>query len=377
MASYKYDSLKSQYSSFSLPIISVSVNGKSFSSNKEGFYISDVDIDLTAGFEASQATYRIYNCIDKENHTYKYSELKSYILLGSALTIQLGYGQETQEVFVGFIAQVNFICDEDSQPCVEVVASDMKGVMMASAYAKQLVATAYSDAVKEVLQKNSYNSMVSNQIIKKLSIDSTPDKSTKDELKRPIEMTAESDYEFVVKAAKKFNFEFFSDCGIVYFREAKKSAKVLIELGMNSGLINYRISYDIRGLVETIEARGMVVSDGTILTSKTKVSNKISNGSKAKSLISGTEKIYIDPTIITKDIADARVEYLANVMANRYGSITCECVGLPELKPGNYIEITEVGGPAENQFYITRVEHIMNEISGYRTIIEGTAMMLK
>lgn len=376
MASYNFDSLKSQYTDFSFPIISLTINGKSFSSNTEGFYISDIDIDLTSGFEASQATYRIYNCIDNDTHMYKYDKLKNYILLGSSLSIQIGYGQSTKEVFVGFIAQVNFICEEDVQPCVEIVASDMKGVMMASAYAKQLISTAYSDAVKEVLQRSSYNSMISNQIIRSLSIDSTPDKSTKDELKRPIEMITESDYEFIVKAAKKFNFEFFSDCGIVYFREAKKNAKVLIELGMNAGLLNYHISYDIRGLVETVEARGMVISDGTVLTSKTKVSNKISSGSKAKSLISGSQKIYIDPTITTKDIADARVEYLTNVMANRFGTLNCECVGLPELKPGNYIEIEEVGGPAENQFYVTRVQHIMSDVSGYRTILQGVAMKL-
>lgn len=376
-ASYKYDTLKTKYGDFAFPTLSLSVSGKSFAENKKGFIISDIDIDLTSGFEASQAIYRIYNCIDNETNAYQFNDLKSYILLGSPITIEMGYGESSTEVFVGFIAQVNFVCEEDSQPCVEIVASDMKGVMMSSSYAKQLVATSYSDAVKEVLQKNIYNNMISNTIMKQASIDATPDKSTQEELKKPIEMVSESDYEFVVKAAKKFNYEFYSDCGNVYFRQARKNAKVLMEMGMSSGLLNYHISYDIRGLVETIEARGMKIEDGTILSSKKKVSNKISMGSKAKSLISGTQKIYIDPTITTKDIADARVDYLTTVMSNRYGKIQCECVGLPELKPGNYIEIEEVGGPSENQFYITRVQHIMDEVIGYRTVLSGVTMKIQ
>ena len=94
---------------------------------------------------------------------------------------------------------------------------DVKGVMMAGSYSTQLRAKNYSDAVKEILEKTAYEKlgMQGMQVIKEIKIDNTPDKQrallnpTQGTSDKTIEMVAESDYEFVVKAAKKHNFEFF------------------------------------------------------------------------------------------------------------------------------------------------------------------------
>ena len=55
-------------------------------------------------------------------------------------------------------------------------------------------------------------------------------------------MVAESDYEFVVKAAKKHNFEFFTECGQVYFRKAKSDTSILMEIGPATGMHSFDVS---------------------------------------------------------------------------------------------------------------------------------------
>lgn len=180
-------------------------------------------------------------------------------------------------------------------------------------------------------------------------------------------MVEESDYEFIVKAAKKFNYEFFVDRGVVHFRKAKSDASILMELGVGTGLVQFEIGYDITGLVGTVEVRAMNPGTGKVISSKKKLSNNLSTGSRAKGLVSGSSKVYIDPTVTTQEQADARAAYLAEEVSYRLGSLECTCPGIPDLAPGRFIKIAGLGVPVDNTFYVTSVVHDFRQDSGYRT----------
>ena len=108
------------------------------------------------------------------------------------------------------------------------------------------------------------------------------------------------------------------------------------------------------------------------------MNNKISQKSKAKKIINGQKKVYIDPTAEDKTIAQYRSEYLAERMAYRFGSLKAEMVGLPEIVPGSFIELGELGTTVSNQFYLTRVRHTqMAEEGKFRTVMEGRIATIK
>ncbi len=94
-------------------------------------------------------------------------------------------------------------------------------------------------------------------------------------------------------------------------------------------------------------------------------------------MISQTEKVYIRPAVCDARSAVNRAEGFIDQIADRYGSLECECVGIPELEPGRCLEITDLSEPADNVFYITEVQHLMDSAHGYRTRIKGTAGSLK
>jgi phage protein D len=123
--------------------------------------------------------------------------------------------------------------------------------------------------------------MNNKNIIKSIDVSDTPDSPDKNntgsnnkESDRTIEMVCESDYEFVVKAAKKYNYEFFTECGVVYFRKAKSNSEVLMELGPSTGLREFDVEYDITGLVEQIHARSMDTGKAKLIQAKKKFNNK-------------------------------------------------------------------------------------------------------
>lgn len=382
MAAYEYRTLKETYEDFSHPLVVIKVNGKALSENKNHLVINDIEVDLTSGYEASLATFCIYNSFQMIESQFAFEDIKKYLLIGSSVDISIGYHTAAKQVFLGVITKINFIFVQREIPHIQVTAMDVKGIMMSNHYARQVKATTYSEAVKEVLAKTAYSKLLDNQIIKKIDVEDTPDKTqekqgSEEESAVTIEMVNESDYEFIVKAAKKYNYEFFTDCGIVYFRKAKSNKEIQIELGAANFLRDFDIEYDISGLVEKIEARAMDVGKAKAISASKKYKNKISMGGKAKGLIKDSEKIYIDPTITSQKEAEYRAESLMEEMSYRFGSITCTTMGLPDITPGNFIEIVGLGIPVDNQFYIVSVRHIFDRENGYTTLLKGKAASVK
>lgn len=380
-ALYNYDSLEKEYENFRNPVVIIKINQKDISENKSNLSVSDIEVDLTSGYEASLAIFSIYNSFDKENACFRTEDIKKYIFLGSSVSISTGYGNVAKNIFRGFISKVNFLCEEGETPQVQVTCMDVKGIMMSGSYAKQLSAAAFGEAVEEIFQKPVYQKMKSQEIFTNISISATPDKKEtskgQKETDRTIEMVNESDYEFVVRAAKKFNYEFFVDSGIILFRKAKSVDSVIMSLQLGKGLKRFDVGYDITGLVESIQVRGMDTGKMKLIQSKQKYNEKISMGNKAKQLLKKSEKIYIDPTAKSQQDAQYRGEFLMEDMSYRFGTLDCECTGMPELRPGNFLQISALGAPADNRFYITNVKHIIDSESGYRTKITAKAASMQ
>ena len=358
MAVNTFESLEKKYSLFQHPVVVALVNDKNIS-GKNGFTVSDLVIDLTSGFEASTAELSLYGVYDIDKGQFQFDKVKKYILLGSRLDLYLGYGDQARQVFTGAITRVNFLYEKSGAPCIRLTAMDVKGVMMSGCYSKQLKADNFADAVTEILNRTAYEKLKSTQIIKGVYVTETPDKLRKamsggvmTVSSQSVEMVAESDYEFVVKAAKKNNYEFFTECGNVYFRKAKADQSVLISIGPDTGLRSFDISYDVTGLTEKVTVRSMDVAKGQVISAQKKFSAKISQGSAAMAMLKGSEKVYIDPSVTSKEEAEERAASLMEQISYRYGSLRCEMIGIPELLPGHFVEVSGLGTGVDNTFYL-------------------------
>ncbi len=374
-----YDSLDKKYNSFALPQASILLGGKLLSAKDVSLIIGDIKIELTSGFEASVASFKIFNCFNAKENTFQYDLIEKLVYLGAACEIKLGYTGTHETVFVGFVSGIEFAFEAGEAPYIAVNAMDIKGVMMSGSYCKQLLAKNFGDAVKEIFAKADYQKLVTAGAVSTTKVSDTPDKQVGGggkETAYTIEMTAESDYEFIVKAAKKFNFEFFTEKGTVYFRKAKENKTSLINLEIGKGVASFNVSYSMTGIVQNIEARASDAGTGKIITAKGKYEGDLGS-SKAKGIVGKSQRIYIDPTILDTKQAEARVESIVEEMSYRMGSFDCEFVGVPELVPGRFIDFSGLSGPADNTFYVTDVTHIMNDREGYILQIKGKAQGLK
>lgn len=398
MATYNFDDLKEEYNNFEDPIIVIKIQGKDIGSIKKGYPVSDITIDLTSGYEASVAEFTIYNAYDQATATFNDdSMLEKYTTLGAKVEIALGYAATAKTIFVGAIMRVNFQHDLDDVPGIRITAMDVKGVMMASSYSKQLTATYYSAAVKEILERKAYANMQSAGMISGIYVTDTPDKtsagsgldsiggdsigsmgsglgasSESEASDKTIEMVAESDYEFVVKVAKRYNYEFYTECGAVIFRKAKADTSTRMEISPATGMYSFDISYDVTGLVNKVIVRAADAARAQVIESE--VSNSdYSLPSKAKSLIKASERVYIDGSVTSQEEAEYRAQSIMENIAYRFGSLDCELVGIPEYLPGYFIELKDISSMVNNKFYITRVIHRMSPEGKYTVKLEGKA----
>lgn len=401
---HNYENLKKKYSNFYMPKVVIKVSDTELTNEKKGFPVGNVVVDLTSGYEASIAEFSIFEVYDITQNEFLFNSIKKYILLGSKVEIEFGYSDTTTCVFIGVITRVNFLYESDGIPCVKVTAMDVKGVMMAGSYEKQLTATTYAEAVAEILARTSYEKLKDTGIITKTTVQATPDKQPTPAAAEGLssvpgvgavsgavgaasgaasgvagavgasditmEMTAESDYEYVVKAGKRNNYEFYTECGEVIFRKAK-SGGFLMELDPTMGMDSFDITYDITGIVDKVIVRGMDVSKAKLIKHEKKLSNTLSQGNKAKTVISGSQKVYVDSTVSSTEDAAARANSLAEKIAYRYGSLSCELIGVPELLPGYYINLYGLGTGADNYFYLNKVRHELDSQGRYRVSIEG------
>ncbi len=385
-AEFDFGNLKTAYENFREPKVQVEVEGMEVTGD-DGLGVIEVEVEQTSGFEASIATVAFSGAYDVDKKVFDIKKTKKFLFMGSSIVIYTGYAKSIREVFRGFIAKVHFIVPDpgtNDVPCIEVTAMDVKGLLMANRHSKRLKSQYYSDAVKEVIQSNAFMTRrdAKGKLFMNSVISPTPDKPVQPPAgKQPttdrrIEMVEESDYEFIVKAAKRFNYEFFALGENLYFIEAKKNKTPLLVLGPATGFKNIDVGYDITGIVRSVTVRNIDMEQGKYIGDKKKSKTKISLGNKAKALVDKQSMVYLDPTTNDKAEAGYRASYLMDSIDYRLGSIEAQFLGIPEVCAGRFVTMKGFGSPVDNDFYLTKVRHIL-AADTYSIRIEGVANSIK
>ena len=382
MAEFQFSSLKQDYESFREPKVTVYIDNQEMN-DQQLLTVKNVEVELTSGYEASIATVTLGGVYDDTTRSFEIKKTKKFLYLGSTIIIYMGYATNLREVFRGFIAKVHFIIpsgDTEELPSAELTCMDVKGLMMANRHSKKLKALYFSDAVKEILGTYSIfqEQGPNGSMFMEMNVGSTPDKppgadggqQQQQTTDRRVEMVEESDYEFMVKAAKRYNFDFFVVGKTLYFIEAKKNQTPLIALEPGTGIVSLDVGYDMTGLVKEVTVRNIDMLQGKYIGDKKQNKNKISLGNKAKQFVDKQSFVYIDPTTDSKEEAGYRASYLLEQIGYRLGSISGEMIGMPEIVPGRFITLQNFGTPVNNNFYLTNVRHIFTG-GGYKTTFEG------
>lgn len=89
----------------------------------------------------------------------------------------------------------------------------------------------------------------------------------------------------------------------------------------------------------------------------------------AADAVGGREDVVIGAAVQTREEADALARALLRERAYEFITGKGEIIGLPDLRPGDNITITELGDRFSGTYYVKKVEHVLGS-SGYSTTFE-------
>lgn len=351
-----FKSLAKKYDNFSAPAVEITVGSTKLMKGKDLDIVS-VEVELTCGYEASGCVFIIAGAYDVEKTNF--SKDISAVQIGEKVEVAVGYVRQ-ESVFQGYINQIDYIYGMDSDEFqIRVDCMDAKGLLMKNRRMEFFTEKSADAVVKKVLSESPVSSYLSGK-----EIDTCP----KEEI--PLRSHMMTDYELIVEQASKQGFEFFILQGKAYFRKKQKVTSTLVKLSPQNGIISARFSISGQQLVKKIEVRSIDENDGKQIKGAATVSGTFSQGASGKKLVGNSTQVFYEPGVADANEAKKRAEARAEAIADHFGEMECECVGIPELAPGRFVEVEKLSSQADRKYYVRYVRHVIDE-DGYRTYFKA------
>lgn len=344
-----YDSLVNKYANFHVPVIRLYVDGTDVVQDML-LSIESLEISLSLS-SPSTAVIRLNDIYDLETRSFD-SKVKNKFKLGTVVEVGIGYVSETQKVLKGFVASLG--CEFGKHICLVVTVADVRMLMISNGVHHVLHDVSnYSDAVNTVLGE--YSKLCTAEI-----------DATDDQLEKPLSQTS-SDYDFITKeliGAGRCEREFLVICGKAYFRKPHGKAGPICSIELGRELQEFQMESIYTDL--KVDVIGYNQQEQSIVTA-----SATAKSAEAQTSLMTKTPVHniVDPEVDTQNKADVRAQSYADgqIAAGQKGKGTC--VGLPELIPGRFVEITMLEEMANKKYYITNVTHRIGEM-GFVTEFE-------
>lgn len=355
MAKYSINDLKEKYAEFSSPCYAVKINDKEID---QQYCKGGLTIELSAKYEASGCSFTISNAFLKDSDTKLKiaDDLKKLIKLGNKVEAYAGYRTGgVVSVFTGYIDSIDLDYDKDDGILYIIECLDAKGIMMNSFRSETKVSMKkYSEAVENIVKK--YSSLVK---INSMNLDKSDG-----ELTTLIEQHNESDYDFIVRLAKKIDYCFFIEKGSLLFKPFSKLSKEnFFQFDINYYMLEFKMTSSLKNQVSSVTVRANNEKDPTSpFEAKANSPKSLANGSninkKAASIITNdVSQTVIDLTTDSMERAKKLAQARLNLLSYHLYSGSVKTMGIPELLPGYIAEVIGFGDAFDKKYFISKVIH--------------------
>lgn len=355
MAKYSINDLKEKYAEFSSPCYAVKINDKEID---QQYCKGGLTIELSAKYEASGCSFTISNAFLKDSDTKLKiaDDLKKLIKLGNKVEAYAGYRTGgVVSVFTGYIDSIDLDYDKDDGILYIIECLDVKGIMMNSLRSETKVSMKkYSEAVENIVKK--YSSLVK---INSMNLDKSDG-----ELTTLIEQHNESDYDFIVRLAKKIDYCFFIEKGSLLFKPFSKLSKEnFFQFDINYYMLEFKMTSSLKNQVSSVTVRANNEKDPTSpFEAKANSPKSLANGSninkKAATIITNdVSQTVIDLTTDSMERAKKLAQARLNLLSYHLYSGSVKTMGIPELLPGYIAEVIGFGDAFDKKYFISKVIH--------------------
>lgn len=368
---YEFKSLEKKYEGFLGPAFEIKVGGKLLTTAAVQF--SSITVDIDAGESAGGCSFTLEAQYDHKRRKWtndllsSHEDLFSTIKVGEELVIKAGYNVK-EEIFYGFVDDFTIKYAADSAPSLTVNGIDAKGYLMNAKDRKYMSEKSTSEIVKEILGECKEKGYA-----KRITVGTIQDYN--------VQLIEEEidDYRFLCFLANAHGFNFFVVDGELIFDNVLKSAKPITKLTMGVGLLGFQRTMSLRNQVGKVVIYGIDPKTLQAIKGEAKDANVGGSGKEAgdvagefDTMVEKETNMFVHTAEECQRLAQARF----NKRAIEFVSGTGQCLGLPELIPGRYIELAGLDNTSNGLYFISKVTHEYGG-DGYYTTFEVKAAKSK
>ena len=353
---YDWTALGKKYDDFSAPSFQVSVDGKELNIGK--YHIPSLEVELTSDGTAGGCSFTIENQFDYEKSKWDNSAADT-IKAGAKLIVTGGYVQK-KELFYGYVDDYSFDFQEDGCPRMTVTGIDGMGYLMSlrePIYAGKKKPT---EIVKSILNKS-----VSAGFAKKVTVGALSGFDT------PLVKEQIDDWKFLNLLSQRFGMSLFVVDGELIFDDVTSRTSPIMKLTLGEGLFSFRKRVSLAHQVGKVEVWGRDTNQKAVKGTASSVTAG-GSGKSAAQLVSALKDATLreySEFARTQDECKSLAQRRLNGIAMGLVSGGGECIGMPELIPGRYIEIDGGDKHSNGSYFLTKVKHLFTD-EGYRTSFE-------
>lgn len=357
---YSFDDLDKKYRGFIAPTFKLYVDGSEI--GREGMAITDLTVETTVADQSDVVRFTITNAYDPIKRDFEW--LNKSVKLGSTLDVHLGYTDQLEPVFFGYITAIDARFPREGTPQLTVTAMDISFKMMRGRGVRNYSEMKVSDIVKQIGQE--YGAV-------SFEIDATTT------VNPSLSKKPDNDYQFLVELARSLNYDFFIVGKTLYFRKKNKNKTPLMTLSWGRTLMAFNVEMNLAEQVSKVVVRSWDPKTAKVTVGNSGSISKLGSNSKTgadllQMLGSGFEETLFVNAVDQQDAqtkADAALGERAMKLVTGEG----ECIGLPEIRAGRYIKIDGLGTRLDQPYYIVGATHSIDE-DGYTTQfqVEGNAV---
>jgi len=349
------------------PDFKVEIEGQELSPDTRGDVLEVkvvMDLDNLTSFDLS------INNWDDKTFDFKYVDSDQFAP-GNQVHVQLGYAGKLVSMVTGKITTLTPRFPESGQPTLGVSGLDnmllLRDRHPVDSDNRQWLQKQDWEIVREIAQRNN------------LRYQATQEGPQQDRvLQRNLD-----DAQFVMERAKRIDFDCFVETdpqsgeATLHFErptDARDGASTRVyQFQWGQSLITFSPTLTTARQVARVSVRGWDPRTKQPIVghaSKDDLPGTPGDGTSgpdiAENRLGGKQEVVVDAPVDSQEEADARARELLFNRAYDYITGTGQCIGLPDLRPGDNVELTGLGKRFSGTYYVKKAEHTLGA-AGFHT----------
>lgn len=346
-----FSSLCQSYADMREPSFCLKVDGTSLNTGS-GVRLLRAESELTSTRQAGMLLLEIE--LDPESSAG--SAWLNALQPGASCSFSLGYGSSLTQVFCGFLCDILWGDPLGGQRiALEAMCLDVRGQLMLASQSDAGAGRTASQLISGILGQSCCTRLASKRTIQTLP----------EEWDIPVRRSGLTDYEVLCTAADFLCWEFYAYADELYFGVPRPENAPSVTFDGPNGLTALRRGRTLAGQCAAITVSGTDDCGARICSRQARRPDRGFGTDKMGRVLTGD---LCQPEAFTRTMAQAG--YLSRARMERLqrqaGRLDGQSTGLPELRPGRFIQVTGLSSAVNGTYYVHTVRHILDE-TGFQT----------